>query len=343
MSTIAYPKVSVVILSYNFEKYLAECIESILNQTLRPWEIIICDDYSLDNSWEIICKFKDLYPETIKAFRQERNVGPARNANVGLQSVKGDVFAWIDGDDRWLPQKIEMEWKALEKNQDAQIAYSNVYVIDPDGHRSKVWYTGKENGLPTGDVFAEVFSKKFFPTVPGVFRNELRYRFTSDEVGYMDEALDSHWDWDLKIRLTSKFRVAYSEGAFVEYRKHHSGFVAQSQPQLRFKGLVQIYEKNLPLLDLRSKREAIQIKCEVESYLATLNARLNLGEFDAYSVQNIYDRCASLLTQLPKNERRNHESDLVKILNRLARLAAKRELKDGNWKLGMKYLFASLK
>ena len=130
MSIDSLPKISVFIITYNFAKYLRECIESVLAQTLRPFEIIICDDHSTDDSWAIISEYARRHTELIKAYRQKKNIGPARNGNFGRKIAKGDLFAGIDGDDRWLPRKLEMEWKALQRHPDARIAYSNVYNIE---------------------------------------------------------------------------------------------------------------------------------------------------------------------------------------------------------------------
>jgi len=102
-----------------------------------------------------------------------------------------------------------LEWKALQRDPEARIAYSNVYFIDAQGNRIGNWYDDKGPAPPRGDVFVEVFSKRcrFHSTS---IRNPLRYRFTSDEVGYIDEKLESQWDWDEIVRLTARFPVAYS-------------------------------------------------------------------------------------------------------------------------------------
>ena len=76
-----------------------ECIESILAQRLKPLEIIICDDHSLDGTWEIIMRYWRRYPALIRPFRHRKNVGPARNGIFGQKKIKGDLYAWIDGDD----------------------------------------------------------------------------------------------------------------------------------------------------------------------------------------------------------------------------------------------------
>ena len=95
--TDSVPRISVVISSYNFARYLPACIESALAQTLRPFEIIISDDCSTDNSWAIISEYSQKYPQLIRAYRQRENMGPPRHGNFGKQQARGDLIAWMDG------------------------------------------------------------------------------------------------------------------------------------------------------------------------------------------------------------------------------------------------------
>ena len=158
------PKISVVIITYNFEKYIRECIESILAQTLRPYEIIISDDHSTDNSWNIISEFSKQFPRLIKAHQQETNLGPFQNGTFGGEMATGDFVCLMDGDDRWLPCKLELEWQALQNCPGAQIAYSNVYEIDDDGKHIGIYFDGQGDEPPSGDVFIHVYSRRLFPS-----------------------------------------------------------------------------------------------------------------------------------------------------------------------------------
>ena len=110
-------KVSVIITSYNQGKYLPDAIESVLKQTSPPYEIIICDDFSTkDNTREIIKEYSNRYPDLITPILQERNLGIAANRNTGFKAASGEYITWLDGDDRFLPRKIERELEVLKKN-----------------------------------------------------------------------------------------------------------------------------------------------------------------------------------------------------------------------------------
>ncbi|MEA3486298.1 MAG: glycosyltransferase family 2 protein, partial [Thermodesulfobacteriota bacterium] len=253
------PKISVVIFSFNFENYLEECIESVLAQTLGPFEVIICDDCSSDESWTIISEYAGKFPVLIKPYRHERNIGMQRNGNFGLMKAKGELVSWLDGDDRWLPRKLELEWKALQNCPDARIAYSNVYTIDTAGNRTGIWHVKNGPNPPVGDVFVEVFSRRFFNNTSSLFRNELVHHSVYDEVGYFDENVEIFIDYDLKLRATSQFLVTYSGQPLIEYRFHEQG-IHNSPPENLDRDQLYVYKKNLHLLDSRPEQEAIEIK-----------------------------------------------------------------------------------
>ena len=100
-------KISVYITSYNKEKYINKSIDSVLDQTLKPDEIIIVDDCSSDKSQEIIAGYNNQYPDIIKAIYNERNFGISRTRNIAISYCSGDIITFIDADDYFFPWKIE--------------------------------------------------------------------------------------------------------------------------------------------------------------------------------------------------------------------------------------------
>src|SRR5215468_2051335 len=100
-------KISTVIILYNLEKYIDDAIQSVLRQTRQPDEIIVVDDCSTDGSADIVAK----YSHRIIHIKQEKNIGALKNTLSGLKAATGDVVAFLDGDDIWMPKKLE----AIEK------------------------------------------------------------------------------------------------------------------------------------------------------------------------------------------------------------------------------------
>ena len=350
MEAGSLPKISVIIVTYNHEKYISECIENILSQTLRPFEIVICDDHSTDNSWAIICEYNKKYPNLIKAYRHEKNIGQVKNSQFGRKVYTGDLVSIIEGDDRWLPRKLELEWKALQRYPEAKISYSNVYTIDASGNRTGIWYDGNGFIPPSGNVFIEVFSRRFFPNSNSVFRNQLMHRLSFDEEGHCDESLESYWDWDMKIRLTHRFPVSYSGEALVEYRIHGEGF-SQSEPEKHFRAMVKVYEKHLPLLENRAKKEAARVMLNVESLLAKSQIDFDISDqLPNYSIRNVYSRNRQQLKDLPKKDRRKLEKEITPVRRQIAsRLlqhttqALFTEIQKGNKRRALKYWIERLK
>lgn len=324
------PKISVVIFSYNFERFIKECVESVLSQTLRPVEIIVCDDHSTDNTGSIINKLGQQFPHLIKIYQHAKNLGPLYNGAFGSRVASGDFVCFLDGDDRWLPKKLELEWKALQKNPDAQLAYSNVITIDAEGCRFDVWDNNEVDAFPNGDVFIETFSRQFFSNSGSLFRNELVSRFAFSQVAYYDENLESFWDWDRKIRYAAQFHVAYSGAALVE-RRHHKGGFSKNQSEKHDRAFVEVYEKNFPLLVNRSPDDILRVIVNIESKI--ISQRKNYASatwLNHYSPDKVMNRVTERLRELPEVSRRNIEHELASPLAKIAFDATEEALCAGN-------------
>ena len=152
------PQISIIVTCYNFAAYIAQCLDSLLAQTLVPSEILVYDDCSTDTSWQIIDGYAKRFPGMVIAHRMPENMGSgAHGLNLGLCAIQGNYYCWIDGDDRWHHQKLEYEWLALRNNPDAGAVYSNVRLIDAVGREIGIWKRPTtHNGAE--DVFQDVFS-----------------------------------------------------------------------------------------------------------------------------------------------------------------------------------------
>lgn len=134
--------ISVILPVYNGEKYIADAVKSVLNQTFTDFELIVLNDGSTDTSLSIIEEFKD---KRIVVVNQE-NQGLARTLNNGLRIAKGKYIARMDADDICLPNRFEEQIKHLEENPEVKLLGSAVMLIDADGNDIcvDVPYTGGE-------------------------------------------------------------------------------------------------------------------------------------------------------------------------------------------------------
>lgn len=122
------PKISVIIPVYNGEKYLKEALRSVLSQTYKPYEIIVVDDGSTDATAEIVISFASL----VKYVKQD-NKGAASARNHGVRMAGGDFLAFLDADDIWAENKLEVQIKEAEKSGDDHIYFGMVeQFFSPD-------------------------------------------------------------------------------------------------------------------------------------------------------------------------------------------------------------------
>lgn len=103
--------VSIIMPSYNTEKYIKKSIASVIKQTYQNWELIIVDDCSTDNTDDIIKKFDDV---RIRYIKNKRNFGAAISRNRALRLAKGRWIAFLDSDDLWKVQKLEKQLKFMK-------------------------------------------------------------------------------------------------------------------------------------------------------------------------------------------------------------------------------------
>jgi teichuronic acid biosynthesis glycosyltransferase TuaG len=325
-----HPRISVLTCAYNSERYIGECLSSVLGQTLLPFEMIVCDDHSSDRTWSIIEQFAGKYPELVRAYRHDRNLGQQHNGDFARSKVRGEYVTWIDGDDRWVPQKLELEWKALREDSSADVAYSNVYAIDENGSRLAVWDDGGHPRPPSGDAFVRVFSRRFFPNAGSLFRDALMRRSASDGEFHADTSLQSFWDWDIKIRLAARYRLAYVRVPGVEYRIHGKGFHAQDAVR-HVRAMIQVYEKNAGLLEGRPLHEQLMVRCHVEASIAQQLLRIPAADRpERYLPTVSYARNRDGLRELPAADDSSLTKEVRVALAHLAIAGARERLGRGN-------------
>ncbi len=127
--------VSVCVVTYNQENYIAECLESLINQkTNFKFEIIVGEDCSTDNTRDIVKKYAEKHPDIIVLLLHEKNIGPFHNVKKVYKEAKGKYIAHMDGDDFALPGKLQKQFDILEQNKDCIICAHNMQLVDSEGN-----------------------------------------------------------------------------------------------------------------------------------------------------------------------------------------------------------------
>lgn len=203
--TPATPKTSyeiaVLITSHNYGQYIEEAIQSVLEQTLRPKDIIVVDDASNDETANIAAKYAD---QGVRYLRGEwQQVGHARNA--GMQYTPAPFLLCLDADDTIDEQYLESAIRALRKNPDAGVAYGNIRIFGEE-----------EQEILTPEVFDEkLFDQKNTLPTPCVFRRDAVL-----QAGGWSEGSQHHGDWVTWRRVLALGWKAVKCDAFFYYRKH---------------------------------------------------------------------------------------------------------------------------
>ena len=159
--------ISVVMATYNGAAYVPAQLDSILNQTLPPDEILVVDDVSQDETWAILQDYASRYP-TIRIIRNEKNMGAYANFKQAFKLAKGDLIAPSDQDDIWMPEKLERLKKAIEFGE-YDIAYTYDRILYEDG-------TTKDHRFQITPLYLTMWRNFVFGHTM-LFRKEIMYIF----------------------------------------------------------------------------------------------------------------------------------------------------------------------
>ena len=130
--------VSIIMPSWNTERFIKDSIDSVVAQTYENWELIIVDDCSSDGTEDVVLSFED---ERIKYFKNKKNSGAAITRNRALREAKGEWIAFLDSDDIWTPDKLDKQVKFMNKNNYV-FSYHNFEKIDEDSNTLNIRVTG---------------------------------------------------------------------------------------------------------------------------------------------------------------------------------------------------------
>lgn len=206
---MAEPKVSVIIPTYNFGRFVAAAVESALNQTFTDLEVIVVDDGSTDDTREVLRPFG----ERISYLYQE-NQGVCAARNRGIREARGEFVAFLDSDDEWLPHKLARQVPVLEAAREVGLVHSNALIVDEEGETRVAFEGVDEEVLSRGLARHLLFGNCVIcPTV--VVR-----RRCLERVGPFDASLPGCEDWDMWHRIARVSEVAYIGEPLAKYRRH---------------------------------------------------------------------------------------------------------------------------
>jgi glycosyltransferase involved in cell wall biosynthesis len=240
--------------AYNAELFIAEAIESVLNQDYLNSQLVICDDASTDNTAQIILDYQCRFPETILAIINEKNIGVTNNCNLALEHCDGEFIALFAGDDVMLPGKISAQVAIMLENPDAVLCYHPVEIFESS--TNKTLFISDQNSKKN------ILSYKDILLRGGIAGGcSIMIRRDAMPQSKYDVRLKTVSDWLFFIEVAMKGRIVKLEQTFARYRKHVNGLSQQSfnlldESLYALDLLLEKHQQNLMLPNLVSKAKA---------------------------------------------------------------------------------------
>jgi glycosyltransferase involved in cell wall biosynthesis len=214
--------------SYNHEKYLAQAIQSILNQTFSDFELIVVDDASTDNSKTVIEAYhaKD---SRVKAFFHKKNMGISKTLNDCLRQAHGKYVSFVGSDDGWFPNKLEKQLDVIERSQDS-IVWSEGKIIDSQGVFVEQSVTEHQLSpkRKSGNLFQELLREDFVFGQSALLKTNF-----AREVAF-DEDLQLVADHQFFVDLAKEHEFVFMDEPLAFYRVHGDNVTFKNE-QLWFK------------------------------------------------------------------------------------------------------------
>jgi glycosyltransferase involved in cell wall biosynthesis len=210
------PRVSLVVTCYNYGRFVTEAVDSLLNQSYDGLEVIVVDDASLDNSREILLKRYGDHPR-VRLVLHEANQGHIRSYNEGLSMARGELVGVLAADDFcFRTDAVERQVAVFDAHPQVGFVYSAYYQVDEHSQPFRAFEPWPADYVRAGfDEFRELIYRNYVPHSGTLVR-----RAAHDELGLYDVELPHAGDWDLWLRVASRFAVGYIAEPLFAYRVH---------------------------------------------------------------------------------------------------------------------------
>ena len=206
------PLVSIIINCLNGERYLRECLDSIINQSYINWEIIFWDNGSSDRSSKI---FKSYNDKRFNYFYSNDNDTLYEARNKAISKAKGKYISFLDVDDTWSNDKLMQQVKFLENNKNYQIVYSNYYILNELKKKKNICF---KYSLPSGDITSKLLKNYSIGILTVLALKEV---FMKDK---FDKKYNIIGDFDFFINASRLYKIGALQSPLAYYRVHSSNY-----------------------------------------------------------------------------------------------------------------------
>ncbi len=324
------PEVSVVVLTYNQECYISQCIDAILSQRVDfDYEIIISDDCSQDNTIQICKNYQEIYPQKVKLLLQEQNRGVARNFGDAIALARGTYVCSMGGDDFWiLETKLQLQKQYLDTHPKCGLCYTNINICNANGEISHQRFLDTKN---RPNSFEEhLLTKGFIAPLTWMYRRnmvdlyDIEGAFTDESFGFALEIFaNSEIDYiDIVSANYREISGTLSRPNSVQkwYKQYLGVFRTQQyycdkykvndtfRHKVFFKGYIELLYYAIICEDLTFKQEAIsyfnELDCDMTFYMRICEEKQQV-EYKLYKIRQSYAYCLGKLLLKPFSWLRN--------------------------------------
>ncbi|RLD74135.1 MAG: hypothetical protein DRI87_01970 [Bacteroidetes bacterium] len=247
------PMVSVYMITYNHEPYIAQALESVLEQqTDFDFEIVIGDDCSTDGTTGIIAEYQKKHPQKIHLLTSDTNLGAKENSVRTLKACRGKYIATLEGDDYWTdPMKLQKQIDFLERNPEFSACFGGYFVVD-----------AFNNGEKINNIHPRQRSDKVLKNILGgytihprtlIFRNHesLVRSFVND----FAECYNG--DTAISFLIATYGRIKYMDQLFAAYRMHQGGVYSTKSVEYHYNNLINTYTTIFKHLHSKSDKKVL--------------------------------------------------------------------------------------
>ena len=252
--------VSILIPCYNHEKYIVDCLDSLISQTYKRIELIVCDDASADRSFDVLCTYRERLEarfERVVLLKNESNSGITVTANKMIKEARGSIYKLIASDDMLFPEYTEQMVLAFKKNEDVDVVVSNGYRVGDSAYYTDYLLKGyaqnndDQSALLVyqnppefdNDLFAKLYQGNFI-FAPGMSIRSRAYEL----YGLYDESIMIE-DWEYSLRLSKENRRFYFlDQPLVLYRISENSATSMKKNSDLERRRIYIYDAELKII-----------------------------------------------------------------------------------------------
>lgn len=228
-------KVSVAIVTYNHERFIAKALDSVLSQrTAFEFEVVLGEDCSSDTTRDIVMEYKRRYPDNIRLLLNEKNLGMHANGAQVLRACTGEYIAMLDGDDYWTSaEKLQKQVDFLSGHPECSACFHDALIIHEDNSEEPKHYRTMQKEFSTVE---DLLIDNFIPTAAVMFRRTLIKRLPA-----WAESLEMG-DWVIHILNALHGRIGYIDEVMSVYVVHGCGVWSTKSRLIHTRAIIELFE-----------------------------------------------------------------------------------------------------